>query len=107
MKHTPGPWEVFICDDGSEHTGWPISIHQAGTDKTVVRTGGQWPYTWDEAISKNEAVANANLIAAAPELLEALEVTMDLAWRDHKTPEEQAFLEKVDKLIIKAKGAPK
>lgn len=72
-KHTAGPWEVFICDDGKQWTGWPLSITAAyDDDKTVVRTGGQWPYEWGAAISQREAVANAHLIAAAPEMLEAL-----------------------------------
>jgi len=30
-----------------------------------------WPYEWDAATSQREAVANARLIAAAPDLLEA------------------------------------
>lgn len=72
-KHTPGPWSVFIDDSGDQWTGWPLSIYAENEeDKTVVRTGGQWPYEWDAATSQVEAVANAHLIAAAPELLEAL-----------------------------------
>lgn len=72
--HTPGPWRVFICDDGGEWSGWPLSISPVGNDdKSVVRTGGHWPYEWDESTSKAEAVANARLIAAAPDMLEALE----------------------------------
>lgn len=71
-KHTQGPWQVFICDDGGEWSGWPLSIYSTTDDKKcVVRTGGQWPYTWDENISQAEAISNAKLIAAAPELLNA------------------------------------
>lgn len=80
-KHTPGPWEVFICDDGGEWTGWPISIHAANEDdKSIVRTGGMWPYEWDAATSQAEAVANARLIAAAPDLYEALRDMLD-GWK--------------------------
>lgn len=72
--HTPGPWRVFICDDGGEWSGWPLSISPVGNDdKSVVRTGGHWPYEWDEYTSKAEAVANARLMAASPDMLEALE----------------------------------
>lgn len=72
--HTPGPWEVFIDDSGGPTSGWPLSIDAMNDpDKTVVRTGGQWPYEWDAATSQREACANARLIAAAPELLEALD----------------------------------
>lgn len=74
-KHTPGPWVVFLDDSGGEWTGWPLSIDATSiTDKTVVRTGGQWPYKWDAKTSQAEAVANAHLIAASPDLLELVEL---------------------------------
>lgn len=72
-KHTPGPWRSFVNDSGGRWSGWPLSVvadHDEG--KVVVRTGGQWPYEWDEDISQQEAVANARLIAASPDLLSAL-----------------------------------
>lgn len=73
VKHSHGPWEVFICDDGSHWSGWPLCISVVGEfDKTVVRTGGFYPYKWDAATSQVEAVANARLIAAAPEMYEIL-----------------------------------
>lgn len=74
-EHTSGPWELFIDDTGGQWSGWPLSI--TTKDKMVVRTGGQWPYEWDDATSQREAVANARLIAAAPELLAVLE---NLIW---------------------------
>lgn len=71
-KHTPGPWRVFICDDGGQWSGWPLSINAVDDeDKSIVRPGGQYPYEWDATMSQHEAIANARLIAAAPELLEA------------------------------------
>ena len=73
-KFTPGPWTVFIDDTGGQWTGWPISIAAANEeDKSIVRPGGQWPYEWDAAMSQREAIANAHLIAAAPELYAALQ----------------------------------
>lgn len=66
---TPGPWAVFINDCGDEHTGWPISIGpEDDDDKSVVRPGGFYPYEWDAAMSMREAVANADLMTAAPEM---------------------------------------
>lgn len=64
MKHTPGPWVLTV------HTGtggpinpgddWSISGHFSGV--AIVYEGGRNP----------NADADARLIAAAPELLEAL-----------------------------------
>ena len=71
--HTPGPWRSIVDDTGGQWSGWPLCIvPENDDDKSVVRTGGQWPYEWDAATSQREAVANARLIAAAPDLLEAL-----------------------------------
>jgi hypothetical protein len=72
-KHTPGPWRSIIDDTGGQWSGWPLCITAENEDdKSVVRPGGQWPYEWDAEISQREAVANARLIASAPDLLEAL-----------------------------------
>lgn len=86
-KHTPGPWELVIDDTGGPQSGWPLVIVAADDDdKSVVRTGGQWPYEWDAAMSQREAVANARLIAASPDLLEAAiaaEASLTEIERDH------------------------
>lgn len=77
--HTPGPWEVFICDDGKQWTGWPLSIDASDEeDKTIVRPGGFYPYEWDAAVSQREAVANAYLIASSPDMLAALTAALPL-----------------------------
>ena len=60
-KHTPGPWEVF-----KEH-----NIRQVKTQRGVANCGG-YAQNWDEDIVYIENLANGVLIAAAPELLEAL-----------------------------------
>lgn len=70
---TPGPWRIFIDDTGGETSGWPLSVGSVhDEDKSIVRPGGHYPYSWDAAMSKREAVANAHLISAAPDLYEAL-----------------------------------
>lgn len=85
VEHTPGPWgshpfsnpesglEV-TSDNGQEWTWWKLCV---GSGQTIVATceanteikneGYPFPRTYDEA------EANARLIAAAPELLEALQ----------------------------------
>jgi len=60
MKHTPGPWEV-----GPHHK----TIRPEGFDRIGKANGG---FVICELFGI-DAVDNANLIAAAPELLEALE----------------------------------
>ncbi|NCC61603.1 MAG: hypothetical protein EOM12_11820 [Verrucomicrobiae bacterium] len=60
MKHTPGPWEARLG------MGWYV---MAGgmTSGAMLVTGR----------SDSESKANAHLIAAAPEMLEALEKVME------------------------------
>ena len=93
-KHTPGPWTFdngieFICTDTSSH--------------------GEWYGDWAVArvnILKAEAKANARLIAAAPELLDALKLMRD-AFLDtegsHGTLEQTAT-DAADAAIAKATG---
>ncbi len=66
-QHTPGPWNA--ATSASSVVGWPI-VAQSGrpiANMTCVPKG----FPNEEAINA-EVLANARLIAAAPELLEAL-----------------------------------
>lgn len=69
-KHTPGPWRTYSArgSDG-EHCYWGIDPEgdyrgTIGSSHDAEHIGG---------ITKEESEANARLIAAAPELLEALD----------------------------------
>ena len=87
--HSPGPWIAVHCaDDGGE-----FSIHAANGIHVALSIGG----------TKSEA-ANARLIAAAPELLEALRGLMKL---DEELSSEGAIeaLDKARAAIAKATGA--
>jgi hypothetical protein len=78
MKHTPGPWEVadlphsiVVRTESPNKTPYGASRYAAigGFDRT-------------DPDQFAEAIANARLIAAAPDLLEALqEATSALEWR--------------------------
>lgn len=68
MTHTPGPWEVVV----SSKTGYPVGIDApndmdtpGGVGHIIRQNGIGFP-------SSYTALCNANLIAAAPDLLEAL-----------------------------------
>jgi hypothetical protein len=103
-KHTPGPWQVqdaylnvFTCTNGT--TG--LTVHLAKVN-AVQCAGG-----------RAEALANARLIAAAPDLLEALvelsKSFVDTYFDDPRSDEEidghQEFWEnKARAAIAKATG---
>ena len=62
MRHTPGPWRTFVWN---EFAGEAVIPHVTViTDNKGIAKFSRWT---------DEVMANALLIAAAPELLEALE----------------------------------
>lgn len=66
-KHSKGPWEVI--DNGI----WDISVKAAGTVCHINNKGDWFPKSNGYvARSHNNMIADARLIAAAPELLAAL-----------------------------------
>jgi len=91
MKHTPGPWNQAAI--------WAL-----------LRFGRKSTGGWcDEELLEDETLHmpdedDATLIAAVPELLAALEKAIELAWRDHKTSEEQEFLEETERFIARVKS---
>lgn len=70
MAHTPGPW---IVAGEAGNTGEAFVIES--DERTVCWTADSTEEEWEErggALGTDEDRANARLIAAAPELLEAL-----------------------------------
>jgi hypothetical protein len=89
IKHTPGPW-----NQKTRPSSWGmIDDGICGPDGEQVRVHGM------TLSSSDEAKANANLIAAAPELLEALIAVVSIA--DRATVE----FDKAHAAIAKATGA--
>ncbi len=77
MAHTPGPWMAFIKGD-------TIAVHHNGTPDVV-----KWGGFDDSHRSLTEHAANALLIAAAPELLEAAQAGMQaLAITEGESPDQ-------------------
>ena len=94
-KHTAGPWWIEKTDavDLPNHVG--ISSDKHGLLAQVV-----WCMEEDERTPVCEA--NANLIAAAPELLEALEKIIDSG--EIPYCESDPLVIKAKEVITKAKG---
>ena len=69
-KHTPGPW---LTDRNNVHTGQIATIHHCLNNNWVEVWTDKWAET---GLGEAEQEANARLIAAAPELLEALQALL-------------------------------
>ena len=68
-QHTPGPW--ILTTEPTEVEG--VNVHFSIDSHTHISIcGGQSQEHMKDAIYEDECRANARLIAAAPELLEAL-----------------------------------
>lgn len=83
-KHTPGPW--VVCVQEGDDVAYTVFA------KSQLRDGRIAPEDWDNCIASaglnhQEVEQNARLIAAAPELYEALEIFAaipleDFGWDD-------------------------
>lgn len=91
-QHTPGPWEAGPNPKG------------ICSNEYVVRPAGEFPHgRWvaDCGMGDEESVANARLIAAAPEMLAALKEIVEA----HRTDTIDAFLiSRIWALAAKAEG---
>ena len=92
-KHTPGPWHVL-----REHgCAFQIADHDDSSKASILATR----FMWEE--KEQEMAANGRLMAAAPELLEALIEIADTgaeAWGD-----ERPCVEYARRIIAKATGS--
>ncbi|MBW3096846.1 hypothetical protein [Pseudohoeflea coraliihabitans] len=99
-KHTPGPWAFEV-------NVWGSILSTDYGEAENLKAGRAWDedisiaanVDWD-VIGEEEIAANARLIAAAPELLEALEETLIVATRN----EDGDFADRARAAIAKAKG---
>ena len=99
MAHTPGPWRVGPVDD---------TVVTAADGSEVAAIDGDYnqPELWPVM------EANARLIAAAPDLLEAMKASIALADQNAavfggkpvRTAECQALYERCAEIVAKAEG---
>lgn len=91
-QHTPGPWHLVMSDNAT-----PFIMHESGSDLTDLSDLSSLVCHMPAEISRNfNSLENARLIAAAPELLEALVAVM------HSKTE--SALSMARKAIAKAEG---
>lgn len=97
-EHTPGPWKVEPIESQRSLVYCRINGSQS--------LGFAGVYKLDDKECQNECLANANLIAAAPELLEALETAVSWyqEWLELGPDAGDLSLDTLRKAIAKAKG---
>ncbi len=77
VKHTPGPWKVRPhWSDEARFEVYPDRVVEFGAPAEIADVSGHSASDIDVEIA--EAYANANLISAAPDLLEAVQETLRL-----------------------------
>lgn len=97
-RHTPGPWKALA-------TGWATNPYVVWVKKKGVHSVAVANLPAKATISDEEREANANLIAAAPDLLDALQtMPQGLSSTDD---EWWAWIDKAGTAIRKATGESK
>ena len=96
QQHTPGPWKVVKTENKHRHV-----IYSCVCKVTEINTEN----SFHDGIGLGEGIANARLIAAAPELLEALR-HMIYAVEDltHGDAEDIMAVKEARAAIAKARG---
>ncbi len=93
-KHTPGPWIAAIDPGITTVDGNKCKVFGAKSAFFAVIDGCEY----------SEGLANARLIAAAPELLDALEMLHIMMLGEELTLSEVAYFKIVSDAIAKARG---
>ncbi len=103
--HTPGPWRAVIDRSGEDGKVWYFPHVQINRSHRIIVNVGPTPEGLREEVWTNSmetCEANAYLIAAAPEMLEALRAVVELAGTPHRRVE---MIRKVKAAIAKAEGS--
>ena len=108
-KFTPGPWhysgEIRPCGYEVKHPLYCGEVRADESDRYLGSVCEIQSAAHVDGISNEQAEANARLIAAAPELLEALELARsELAGLPHSLGYEFTHISQIDAVIAKARG---
>jgi hypothetical protein len=102
-KHTPGPWQII-----PPRIGAALTIYAPDGLTPICTTASNTSPVTMEMHRSGEVRANARLIAAAPDLLGALETMVERfkghAWGSEE--DEERAITKACAAIAKATGAP-
>ena len=80
VEHTPGPWKI----GAHVHDPWTVYVEQSdGEEPGICTTDGS---AFTPIDSEDEQIANARLIAAAPEMLAALKACLNMVNGDGQPP---------------------
>lgn len=101
VAYTPGPWRVIIDDDGNPLSGRPGVFAADEYDCGIVHWDGFIQAYWRSARGDKEIHANARLIAAAPDMLVALQNLVN-SFEKHRPKE---YWDAARAAISKATGA--
>ena len=99
-KHTQGKWIIKDVHSEEQKKGSLIYCKICNEDKTI-GFAGTYGGRYYQKISKEETKANAKLIAAAPEMLEALQIGLKLL-HDCKFTNNDEPVDIIEKVIQKA-----
>lgn len=99
--HTPGPWKVESAFRDISITG----PHKKPIGTLSGRTGGPEEDGLCRGHSHNGMMANAHLIASAPDMLDALQMTRHLLVMIFEIPEHDKDIIQIDNALARAKGA--
>lgn len=79
LKHTPGPWSVFAEEGETVRPGIDSeSQEEGGAGFSIIMYGDAEDECGIHGRTDEEAEANARLVAAAPDMLEALRLCVQL-----------------------------
>ncbi len=102
LKATPGPWTAFD-NAGSNMQGYgqPSGVHGEGDHRMKIICG-----CFGDIGGEEVATANANLIAAAPELYAALESALMPVemYHAYSWPDRAGVIPKIKAALAKARG---
>lgn len=102
-KHTPGPWKVWKSFEGPDAWGqdyYSLSIHDMASMSKIATVE-----SWHGKNESAESERNADLMAAAPDLLAALEAMIrefDVDFIEHGSIE----IKQARAAISRARGTP-